>query len=548
MSLQEEDNQIKFSLNHELAQCKSKTNTCLTIMAQLHHTNEQKYKYSETKKIKLISIVFTNNSLLEVKAWNDRTLAKFNEGNLIVKRLASDVDKNSGNFTKGDELLLALIRSGSNNFNSDKILGDILIMCNHPTRISNIIEMIETSNRLGFKKGESLKFNIFFDECDDRTCLSNMNTFVEGIYNQELNNLIDEIQLITATPTEEMQKKLINITPHATKLLNIKKRLLTQESVCLPERIKDYKTILDHKFIPFEGSADPIDYVNELASKKPEIFIEGKIYFIPASHYCSEHNKMASLELFKKKGYWVLILNGKEKGFTNPLGIEEPLDLKMDGELRDILREWRRKNPTAGLVITGNKVLERGLTFLTNGFCFDYMIVSPYHARKLTSMIQILGRGQGNDKFVGNITLITTQFLYDSAKKYIKDTEKILEEGPDYYDHNMLSKIGKVNKFSNVTDEMKDTIEELCEWIKENLRTKNGGVPRTDLKSWRKKNKDENGFILHNFRKSGEKVWSYDEAKEEKGGLQRYSRRIFPCYTDLNDVTTLKWCVLYWTS
>ena len=101
------------------------------------------------------------------------------------------------------------------------------------------------------------------------------------------------------------------------------------------------------------------------------------------------------------------------------------LDLNKDGELRDILRDWREKNPTAGLVITGNKVLERGLTFLTDGFCFDYMILSAYFSRKLTALVQMLGRGQGKDKYVGSFTLITTQSLYDSVKKYIEDSEEI---------------------------------------------------------------------------------------------------------------------------
>ena len=57
---------------------------------------DEKYRYNSSgneKPVKLISIVFTNNSLLEGKAWKSRTSAKFENQNILVQRLASDVDK-----------------------------------------------------------------------------------------------------------------------------------------------------------------------------------------------------------------------------------------------------------------------------------------------------------------------------------------------------------------------------------------------------------------------------------------------------------------------
>jgi hypothetical protein len=539
-----EDEQILFYLNHELAQCKSKTNVCLQIIAQLHHKNKQKYKFVQGKPVKLMSIVFTNNSLLEGKAWKCRTAAKFNGGNVIVKRLASDVGKKSGDFTRGNDLLATLVTCAADIIDDgNKILGDILIMCNHPTRINDIIGLLNTWNGLKSKNGVTFKFNIFFDECDDGMCLSNMVNFVNNIYKKKLEHFIDEIQLITATPTEEMHKKLKNISSDATKLLNIKKRIPTQEVV----RTKDYKTILDQKFIPFEGPTNPVEYVTSLNDNHPEIFTLGKIYFIPASHYCTEHDIMAKLQIFKDKGYWILVLNGKEKGFRCPLGQKSQLDLKR-GELRDILRKWRADYPTAGLVITGNKVLERGLTFLTDGFCFDYIIVSSYFARKLTALVQMLGRGQGNIKYVGTLTLITPQSLYDSVNKYIEDSEKILKDEPDYYDSDMLAKIGKVDKFTNVEEpHFENTIEELNNWVKKNIRKLDGKPPTIQLHKWQEKPIDDKGFILHSWRGSGGKVWSEEEVLQQRtsGISTPYQKRIYPCYTDLNDVTSLRWYVLY---
>ena len=520
-----EDETILFSLNFELAQCKSKTNACLQIIAQLHHKNKQKYKFVQGKPVKLISIVFTNNSLLEGKAWKDRTAAKFNGGDVVVQRLASDVGKKSGDFTRGNDLLATLVTCAADIVeDGNKILGDVLIMCNHPTRINDIIGLLKTWNGLKSKNGVRFKFNIFFDECDDGMCLSNMIKFVKNIYEKKLEHLIDEIQLITATPTEEMHKSLIKISPDAEQLLNIKKRIPTQNVM----RTKDYKTILDQEFMPFEG---------------PENY---KSCFKPAHHYCAEHDKMAKLKIFKDKGYWSLVLNGKEKGFRSPLGEKFPLDLKKDGELRDLLRKWRIDHPTAGLVITGKKVLERGLTFLTNGFCFDYMIVSPYFARLLTVLVQILGRGQGNDKFVGTFILIMPQSLHDIVHKYIEDSEKILKEEPDYYDSDMLAAIGKVDKFANIEEPHYEvTIEKLNKWVKNNICKLNGKPARIQLSKWKRKEKNNNGFIIHKFGESEKKVWSEEEALQQRGGITPHSRRIFPCYTDLNNVNSLKWYVFY---
>ena len=84
------------------------------------------------------------------------------------------------------------------------------------------------------------------------------------------------------------------------------------------------------------------------------------------------------------------------------------------------MRKWRKENPKAGLVITGKTVLERGLTFLTDGFCFDYIILSGYFAKDMANLVQTLGRGQGNEKYVGNYKLVMPQSLHDKVKKFWK--------------------------------------------------------------------------------------------------------------------------------
>ena len=546
-----EEEQIRFFLNFELAQCASKTEKAIQTIALNHYKNKQKYKFvgqhgqldMSGQHVKLISIVFTNNSLLEGKAWKSRTAAIFDNVDIVVQRLASDTKKNEKDFSRGLELL-ATFSTFAGKEDNKRQLGDVLIMCNHHVRINDMIEVMDTHSGLRSTHGVNFKYNIFFDEPDESNCLTNMMKFIKTIYAKNLSYFIDEIQLITATPAPEMLRRLKNITPDADKLLNLKNKLPEQ----IIEEKKDYRTIIDQEYFPFEGPKNPTDYIDDLYNKNPGIFVPGKVYFIPSHHYCSGHEEMANLKIFQDNGYWILILNGQCKQFRSPLGeiIDIMPDLKNGGELRDILRSWRQKYPTSGLVITGKMVLERGLTFITDGFNFDYMIISSYFAKDICTLVQICGRGQGKKQFVDDFKVIMPQALYDEVKKYIEDSEKLIENNPEFYDLNMLSNLGKADEFKNVEEpHYESTIEKLYQWVKDNIYKKDGKPASLRVKMWKNKNKNTDGFIMHKFGESEEKVWSEEEALKQRGGITPYSRRIFPCYTSLDDVTTLKWYIFY---
>ena len=543
-----EDEQIKYYLNWELAQCKSKTERALQVIALNHYENIQKYKFDSRIPVKLLSIVFSNNSLLEGKAWKSRTAAKFINGEIVVQRLASDAKiKGSKDFSKGTELL-ATFSTFAGKKDNKRQLGDILIMCSHPVRINDVIEVIDCQAGLISAHGVKFKYNIFFDECDEKKNLTNMVKFINTMYDKKLTYLIDEVQLITATPgRNRMLQRLKNITSDAERLFNIRNKLP------IKRRVKDYRKITDQEYFPFEGPKDPTEYINHLYDKRPEILVAGKVYFIPAHHWCSRHEDMANLKVFQDKGYWVLILNGKHKEFRSPLGeiVNIMPELKKGGELRDILRLWRQNNPTAGLVITGKMVLERGLTFNTDGFNFDYMIISGYFAKHICTLVQLCGRGQGQIQFVGDFKVVMPQALYDNVKKYIEDSEKLIESDPEFYDQDMLTNLGKVDEFQDIEEpHCESTIEELAQWVNDNIYKSNGKPARIQLKRWLGKARTEDGFIMHKFggtkdSPNPEKVWSEEEALKQRGGLAPYSRRVFPCYSDLNDITSLKWYVFY---
>ncbi len=533
-----EDYKISFGMNKKGPQLNSKTNIALRSISKMHQTH--KINYPNTK---LISIVFTNNSLLEGAQWQSRTAATFKGTDIVCQRLASDSIEKEKDFSKASQLIAAFYTySGSS---KREHLGDILIMCNHPTRINDISTLIDVcaGNGESERNGTEFRFNIFFDEYDKPKLRYLMMKFIKKMYSKNLTYMINHIQLISGTTPSEIIRDLKKIAPEAAKMLNIQK--------CFKEEgdeLSDYRTILTQEYIEHEGPEAAVDYVRSLDEK---YFEKGKIYFIPSHWYTKKQEEFTQLKVFKERGYWILIINGKNKELRSPLGEIQKINLKKKDkngnrqELYNILSKWRNENPNAGLVITGNDCIERGLTFLTNGFDFDYMIISNYFRNNLYKLVQIGGRGQGKSEYVNDFKIIMPQALYDRMKKYIEDDEKLTNAEHDYYDEDLLANIGKEDPFLMIHVHSELSIDALARWINLNLKNKNKKPARMAKSLWKKKETDENGFIKHKFGEYGEKVWSEEEALKVRGGLSEDSHRIFPCYTNLQDRNSLKWYVFY---
>ena len=79
--------------------------------------------------------------------------------NVLVQRLASDVGKNSNDYSRGAELLATFATYAGK---EEKItIGDVLIMCNHPQRINDIIKVLDTMNGLKLVHDVTFKYNIY---------------------------------------------------------------------------------------------------------------------------------------------------------------------------------------------------------------------------------------------------------------------------------------------------------------------------------------------------------------------------------------------------
>ena len=316
-----EPHKVEFYLNWELAQCKSKTEKTLNFIALEHHKTEC---ITNDNKIKLISILFANNSLIEAAAWKSRSHIKFNLNNsnkkINIRKLSSA--KNSDYINCKD--LKASFMSYVNPKNSYNNFGDVLIMCNHKKRNDDIIDFLKYLDDFdGFKiyTNHKFRFNIFFDEYDQSKLYTQGRTLIQKIYDNELSYMINAVQYISATQHEDLIPDLKKITNNNDLILH---SLIDNVGY---KKDKDYKTIIDKDFVPHEGPEDPVEYVKSIHKDHPEIFKSGKVYFVPSATRQSSHEEMADLDIWKDLGLWTLILNGKNKEFRSPVGKIEKIDL-----------------------------------------------------------------------------------------------------------------------------------------------------------------------------------------------------------------------------
>ena len=433
LSVESEPN-IKYYLNIELPQFSlGKTKKTLDYLREYHYGKSMNNNLNNH----IITILITNNSLLETEAWKKRTGNKFKYtwcgGKMNVDILSS---KKTSKYTKIQEFEGVLFSNGS--VERKKYLPNIVIMCNNPYRVErdmkDLFRCFKNWNNTNF----TFTFNFVFDEIDKPQNLTQFTKFHKIIQEYEVSN-IQDIILITATPTSNifnLEKKLINID---NKLKNIIKDDRTQLNL-------NYRSFMDHKHIIIEGDMDPIKYIIKTITNDSSLLYKDKpnIIFAPSKIWTRTHDDMGNIPYFKEQGYVTLILNGKFKGFIDEDGNKETIeefnmfhlckdDYKNGIEIRDTLRKWKLLNPDTNLLITGNYILERGLTFCTNGFNFTHMFISEYHAKNISHLVQLVGRACGNKKYADECTIICPKMVYKSATKYITNIMSLKDAKMEVY-------------------------------------------------------------------------------------------------------------------
>jgi hypothetical protein len=402
--------------------------------------------------IQHITIVATNNSLLETKQWKYRLNNKTN--NMNISSLSSS--KNS-TFRSTDQINSNLVR-----VKNASQLPDILCMPTNGTRTNDILDIIKTfqEGNLDFRRIgiRQISLTIMFDEADKNIHLiaQFMKEFMELVQKDDIimNYSVRDVHFITATPLAEFWKKLKSAG--ITKLHNINKYLeqspeyigLTHE-----ELEKDYRKLSDHKQRSEiqNQTEDPVEYAalvlaklfDERQHKKREDVFR---VFAPAELYISSHDKMA--ELFNAHSMVALVIDGPRKGFQYPDKTFESIDefnskYKIQGELYDTLVKWETLHSDMDLGITGYLSIERGVTFNTKGFNFTDMIVSKYHLKNLSSLIQLLGRANGGKEYVKIMNIWAPTSVITDANEQIDIMNELHRSNPAEYDESLFRKKNK---------------------------------------------------------------------------------------------------------
>jgi hypothetical protein len=206
---------------------------------------------------------------------------------------------------------------------------------------------------------------------------------------------------------------------------------------------EEYRSFEEHEIVLLDNAThNPFYYIQDVFDKGLIDETTPQIIFSPAHITREPHGDRPSVgshcevvDYFLQKEYCVLLMNGTFKGFKYPDGRTTTLDEfkhqhNIVGELRDTLRKWRELFPAMHIAITGYWVIERGITFNTNGFGFTCMILSNYHLQALNRLIQLAGRATGGKQYVNRMKIICTNDIKTAVIEFNYNLHAICRINP----------------------------------------------------------------------------------------------------------------------
>lgn len=390
-----------------------------------------------------ITVILTNNNLIETTMWKHRLVGKTRELNMNICTLSS---KKDSTFNNVDQIITKLVKAKK----ADAI-PDIIVMCTHGARTDDIVTLftqLEFGNLDFTNIGiHQITATVMFDEADKNIGI--IAEFVQNL-NKELlskdhNTVLRDIHFITATPGKNFWKKLHNAG--IKELENIHHYLRDNEVFDYKheELHSDYRSIDEHHFKNEidNMTENPIEYAKLVIDKLIEQRVKNNdntpfVIFAPAQIEIRTHYDMA--KLFRDKNFTVLIINGEQKGFLSPDNLFESIDsfntrTSTQGELYNTLVKWKSlpENKNRDLAITGYLSVQRGITFCTTGFNFTDMIVSAYHLKDIDGLIQILGRANGEKQYVQVMNIWTPKKVMNDANEMIDILNDLHKRDPEIY-------------------------------------------------------------------------------------------------------------------
>ncbi len=385
-----------------------------------------------------ITVILTNNNLSETTQWKMRLQKKLKLNTFILS------SKKTSDMKSLDQLFGKMMRCKK----ADS-LPDLLVMCTHEKRTSDIEELIETlkNKTYNFTKFgiHRISLTLMFDEADKNmklisSCLRNINPLItNGTGNVKYDDVIRDIHFITATPIKAFWKELKK--QGITTLHNINTAIANMDSESAlhqdyAELMKDYRFLSDHTFhMNSNMTENPLEYaisiLDTLDMSKP------LTVFAPSRIYLDDHDLMQ--QELTRRGFNVYIDNSKTKGFYDSNGDFISLELfnkthGIKGELYETFVKWREIHSSEHLAITGLLNITRGITFNTIGFNFTDMIISAYHAKDIAALVQLFGRANGGKQYVSVMNLHCPTDVYTNVKDFVDMVIEILNKNPDEFE------------------------------------------------------------------------------------------------------------------
>jgi hypothetical protein len=252
------------------------------------------------------------------------------------------------------------------------LVGDVsmIVCCSHKVRFRYIHDMLDWLERCpAFNK----PVNVWLDEAD-----SYVNLWTSPEFDFTWRRSVRKVIPVSAT------------------FGNVLKRLGRIKVMGLPVTHPIcYRGLRDCEFAEEEYcKLNPVGYLTAMLDKYHAVKAPGVRLFAPCETAVKSHDD-AALELVSR-GWAVLILNGRRKGFLLPDGSFHPIKLSVDGdEMAGVLAA---KYVELGLArfpfaVTGRLCLDRGITFQSPGFLFDVGIVPDIddHASAYQCVARMLG-------------------------------------------------------------------------------------------------------------------------------------------------------------
>ena len=397
----------------------SKTETAINY---INHLEASRCEPNSENGVHHMTIILTNNSLIEGRQWNIR-LTNDNNMRRNVSILSSD--RKRAQFNEANNFL-----GYCTQINKPDDLIDTLVVCNNVIRNYDIKKIIETfdSGSINLKKIgiNKCKFTIMFDEVDRAANLNNACEFLD--YSKEF-LYIDSIHLITATPYDDFWKKMKTLGHN--KLKNLRYEI--DEIPSPKELIESYMKVQDHNIVYVESTLESDEFIKDIYYK----YIPKNQYpirlFAPPSKYTDTHESIK--KFFLEQNCIVVVINGKSKNIYLPDGTKSINEFnrtyfpkKGDVEMYKTLSKLHQLYSETNIVLTGFNCIERGITFQTNGFNFTDMIIPPI--KDIATSVQLVGRANGGKKYVRKHNIYIQKEHYTKISKRIDYALKLIESNP----------------------------------------------------------------------------------------------------------------------